>query len=100
MELNTTNRNDFNNKPVEEFRMRKAKQDTDKFLPFAGVSSYQDTYVNFPNNPVAALKPPSHPTVIKDMPFSGRSSYTSNFRGDQVPYDPEIQYMINKNKRG
>lgn len=46
------------------------------------------------------IRPAAHPTVIKDMEFSGKSFYTSSYKGDQVPYDPEIAYMINKNKRG
>lgn len=62
--------------------MVKEERFRDKFLPFAGVTSYTDTYVHYPNNPVASIKPASHPTVIKDMPFSGKSSYSNNYKGD------------------
>ncbi|KRX09423.1 hypothetical protein PPERSA_04729 [Pseudocohnilembus persalinus] len=100
MELSTTNRKDFDPKKIPEYKRVQEERNRDKYLPFAGVSSYGDTYQRFPSNPVAQIKPAAHPTVIKDMPFAGESMYKSYYKGDKVPFDPEVQYMINKNKRG
>mmetsp|Transcript_14702 Transcript_14702/g.2127 ORF Transcript_14702/g.2127 Transcript_14702/m.2127 type:complete len:125 (-) Transcript_14702:128-502(-) len=72
----------------------------DRFLPFAGQTSYQNTFVNYPSNPSAMIKPASHSTVIKDMKFNAKSSYSQDFKGEKYNDDPEIKLMILKNKRG
>ena len=60
----------------------------------------QNVFVRYPNNPVAGIKPPNHPTVIKDLPFVGKTQYGETFKGTQMPLDPEIEYMKKKNKYG
>jgi hypothetical protein len=48
---------------------------------------------------MGALKPPNHPTVI-NMPFVARSVYSDTYLGKSVPYDPEVEKIKVKYKRG
>lgn len=57
-------------------------------------------YLNWGSNPSSTLKPPFHPTVIKDMPFIGKTLYKDNFQGSQIDRDPNEDKLLNNARYG
>jgi len=41
-----------------------------------------------------SIDPPNLPTIIKDMPFVGKTSYNQSFLGNQTPKDPEYDRVL------
>ncbi|KAL4489286.1 hypothetical protein ABPG72_006350 [Tetrahymena utriculariae] len=99
MELTTVNRTDYIPHPLEKNKSEK-KPDSSQFLPFAGVSSYNDQYANWGSNPVSLIKPPYHPTVIKELPFVGKTMYKDYYQGKPAEKDAERDKIIQTHRRG
>jgi hypothetical protein len=57
-------------------------------------------YLDWGSNPSSNLKPPFIPTVIKDLPFLGRTTYRDNFKGKQTEKDPNEDLLLNSVKFG
>jgi len=56
--------------------------------------------LNWGSNPTAAIKPPSHPTVIKDLPFMGKTMYKSAYSGKPLEYNRKDDELLNNAKNG
>lgn len=57
-------------------------------------------YLDWGSNPSSNLKPPFIPTVIKDLPFLGRTIYRDNYKGKQTERDPNEDLLLNNAKFG
>ena len=45
-----------------------------------------------------SLKPPFHPTVIKGMPFIGKTNYSDSYLGKPADYDPETDKFLSNSR--
>jgi len=54
-------------------------------VAFSGMSTYNNMYLNWGMGDTPQLMPQNNPTVIKDMPFMGRSVYRDSYQGTHVP---------------
>jgi len=98
--LKSIYRKDYDPKKVEPFREAYNEKSMSKFLPFAGVSDYRDKFVNWGFNPVSALKPPAHPTVIKELPFVGKSEYKNHYLGKPADKDDGREKLLAVSRYG
>ena len=54
----------------------------------------KNNFIKYPHNPTISIDPPNLPTIIKDMPFVGKTSYNQSFLGNQTPKDPEYDRVL------
>ncbi|EGR28812.1 hypothetical protein IMG5_168480 [Ichthyophthirius multifiliis] len=99
MELSTINRSDYVPHPIEAQKQHKSKE-LQKFLPFSDISSYKNTFLDWGSNPVSLVKPPAHPTVIKELPFVGKTTYGDTFKGKPADNDNDRDKIIQMSKKG
>ena len=100
IDLMTTHKHDYKTPPLSsQLEPIKAK-DTTNFLPFDGYSSYRMTYLNWGSNPSSTLKPPFHPTIIKDLPFISRTMYRDNFQGKPTEKNADEDKLLNNARYG
>ncbi|CAD8168656.1 unnamed protein product [Paramecium pentaurelia] len=52
--------------------------------PFCGLSTYNNMYLNWGSGDTVPLLSQKNPTVIRDLPFFGRTNYRECFQGAQV----------------
>lgn len=100
LDLMTTNRHDYKTPPINQKSELNKPKDNNNYLPFDGYSSYRMTYLNWGSNPSSTLKPPYHPTVIKDLPFLSRTMYRDNFQGKPSEKNPEEEQLLNNARYG
>jgi len=50
--------------------------------------------VNWGSNPTSVIKPAAHPTVIKELPFMGRTLYSDEYKGKPAEKDEEREKII------
>lgn len=100
MDLLSTNRHDYKTPPLgSQLDPIKAKENNN-YLPFDGYSSYRMTYLNWGPNRSSTLKPPFHPTVIKDMPFLSKTTNRETFQGKPLEKNPDEEKLLNNARYG
>lgn len=100
METMTTHKHDYTTPPLDKKLDMIRPKDTTNYLPFDGYSSYRSTYLNWGSNPSSTLKPPYHPTVIKDLPFLSRTMYRDYFQGKPTDRNPDDEKLLNNARYG
>jgi hypothetical protein len=80
MDLNTTHKKDYKPYEVEApQRATMAAKNSASGIPFGGKSGYKVDYINWGNMPVNFEKAPHNITIVKDLPFMGKTAYMENF---------------------
>lgn len=100
MDLVSTHRHDYTTPPLNPNEGMLRPKDTTNYLPFDGHSAYRATYLNWGSNPSSTLKPPFHPTVIKDLPFISRTMYRDNFQGRPADQNSDMDKLLNSSRFG
>ena len=100
IDLLTTHKHDYKTPPLGPSSEKNKLKDTNNYLPFDGFSNYRMTYLNWGSNPSSTLKPPFHPTVIKDLPFISKTMYRDNFQGKPCERNPEEDQLLNNARYG
>ncbi|CAD8136017.1 unnamed protein product [Paramecium octaurelia] len=80
----TTYKHDFpgyNNKVEQQ---KNTSKPTVSGVPFSGISTYNNMYLNWGMGDTPQLLPQNNPTVIKEMPFMGKSIYKDSYQGAQT----------------
>ena len=100
MDLVSTHRHDYTTPPLNPNEGMLRPKDTTNYLPFDGHSAYRATYLNWGSNPSSTLKPPFHPTVIKDLPFISRTTHRDNFQGRPADKNSDMDKLLNSSRFG
>lgn len=70
---------------------------------YSSINSLTDRkndYVNWGANPSGNLKPGYQNTVIKELPFVGRTIYRDNYQGNQGGKDDDMARLISNSRYG
>jgi hypothetical protein len=100
MDLVSTQRHDYTIPLLNPNVGHNKQKDTSNYLPFDGYSAYRSNYLNWGSNPSSTLKPPFHPTVIKDLPFISRTMYRDNFTGKTAEKSTDVDKLLNSSRYG
>ncbi|CAK60393.1 unnamed protein product (macronuclear) [Paramecium tetraurelia] len=91
----TTYKHDFPGYNSKVELQKNTSKPTVSGVPFSGISTYNNMYLNWGMGDTPQLLPQNNPTVIKEMPFMGKSIYKDSYQGAQtVP----VQSCKNMNK--
>jgi len=87
MDLNTTHKHDYTPHPVSSFVPPRERKKYQGLTPFAGVSTYKSNFLNWGQTPLNSLRPPYNQTVVKDLPFVGRTIYKDTISTHKDPVE-------------
>ncbi|CAD8146411.1 unnamed protein product [Paramecium pentaurelia] len=80
----TTYKHDFPGYNSKAELHKNSQKPTVSGVPFSGLSTYNNMYLNWGMGDTPQLLPQNNPTVIKEMPFMGRSIYKDSYQGVQA----------------
>ena len=70
------------------------------YIPFGDTSSYRKEFLNWGYQRNVGFEVDREPTILKNMPFNGRSSYSTSFKGAPSITDHESDRLLNNARHG
>ncbi|CAD8138908.1 unnamed protein product [Paramecium pentaurelia] len=80
----TTYKHDFSGYNSKVDLQKNTSKPTVNGIPFSGISTYNNMYLNWGMGDTPQLLPQNNPTIIKEMPFMGKSIYKDSYQGTQT----------------